>query len=208
MISPSRACSEGLGKISRHDYLIAGKDGGKVRNIDAGAMSVKAGFGARSQFHPLQHAGKLAQVAGLTDEKGWCGRSMTFASKRFEFMWLDASIAGAMPKSGSSANTGKAAAACCRRLARQAGRCPALFISLPLVTPTCGISVTCAATADKGIVAVLNSGGVYGTRPPRASWAEYTMAGTVHHPRRGANSARTAKRRPGPPLFDSARING
>ncbi|MBL8673248.1 MAG: FAD-dependent oxidoreductase [Rhodospirillales bacterium] len=151
---------------------IAGKDGGKVESVDPAGMSVKSGFGAEKgavvNVIPPQRAGRIAQIAGLTDEKGWCPVDpSTFASRKAENVHVigDACIAGAMPKSGSSANAhGKAAAAAiAASLARKPAQPPALFnICYSLVKPDYGISVTNVymATADKGIVAVPNSGGV------------------------------------------------
>lgn len=169
---------------------VAGKDGGKVESVDPGAMTVKAGFGAEKgaviNVIPPQTAGAIAKMAGLTDEKGWCPvDANTFASKKAENVYVvgDASIAGAMPKSGSSANTQAkvAAAALVASLQGKAADAAALFnICYSLVTPTYGISVTnaYAATADKGIIAVPNSGGVSPGDAPaqtRKLEAEYTM---------------------------------
>lgn len=57
---------------------------------------------------PPQRAGKIAQVASLTDEKGWCPVDQhTFESKLVPGVHVigDASIAGKMPKSGYAANS-------------------------------------------------------------------------------------------------------
>ena len=90
---------------------VAGKDGGKVESVDPAAMTVKSGFGTQKgdvvNIIPPQRAGAIAHAAGLTDDNGWCPVDpMTFASTRRANVYVvgDASIAGAMPKSGSSAN--------------------------------------------------------------------------------------------------------
>ena len=92
---------------------------------------------------------------------------MTFASTRAPHVHVvgDASIAGAMPKSGSSANAqGKVAAAAI--LASLAGKempPPALFnVCYSLVRPGYGISIADVyqVTRDKGIVPTPNAGGV------------------------------------------------
>ncbi len=57
---------------------------------------------------PPQRAGKIAQVSGLADEKGWCPVDMkTFESKKAQGVHVigDACMAGAMPKSAYSANS-------------------------------------------------------------------------------------------------------
>jgi sulfide dehydrogenase [flavocytochrome c] flavoprotein subunit len=57
---------------------------------------------------PPQKAGKIAHLAGLTNDAGWCPiNQKTFESsvKKDVYVVGDASIAGAMPKSGYSANS-------------------------------------------------------------------------------------------------------
>ena len=151
---------------------IAGKDGGKVESVDPDAMSVKCGFGSQKgdvvNLIPPQRAGAIAQSAGLTADNGWCPVDpMTFASTKAENVHVigDASIAGAMPKSGSSANAqGKVAAgAILASLAGKPAPAPALNnICYSLVTPDYGISVTDVyqVTKDKGIATTPNAGGL------------------------------------------------
>ncbi|MBK1645743.1 cytochrome C [Thiocapsa imhoffii] len=91
-----------------------------VTEIDIDEMTVETGFGDEIKADviniiPPQRAGEIAQTAGLADDSGWC--PVDFRS--FESTLLpgvhvigDACIAGAMPKSGYSANSqGKVAAA-------------------------------------------------------------------------------------------------
>jgi sulfide dehydrogenase [flavocytochrome c] flavoprotein subunit len=151
---------------------VAGKDGGKVEHVDAAAMTVKAGAGVEKgnvvNIIPPQRAGAIAQIAGLTAETGWCPVDpLTFASTRAANVHVvgDASIAGAMPKSGSSANAQAkvAAAAIVASLAGKPAPAPALMnICYSLVTPDYGISVTDVyqASKDKGIVPTPNAGGL------------------------------------------------
>jgi sulfide dehydrogenase [flavocytochrome c] flavoprotein subunit len=150
---------------------IAGKDGGKPERVDAKAMSVKTGFGEEKgaviNFIPPQRAGKIAIDSGLADARGWCPVDpMNFSSTRAPNTYVigDAAIAGAMPKSGSSANAQAkvVAAALLADLAFKPADRPALFnICYSLVTPDYGISVTNVFQASPaGIVAVPNSGGV------------------------------------------------
>ncbi len=159
---------------------IAGKDGGVVERVDARAMSVKAGFGEEKgdviNFIPPQSAGRIARDAGLADERGWCPIDpMSFASTRVKEVYVigDAAIAGAMPKSGSSANAQAkvAASAIVASLANKAPEIPALLnICYSLVAPDYGISVTDVYRATpQGITPTPNAGGV---SPARASAAD------------------------------------
>jgi sulfide dehydrogenase [flavocytochrome c] flavoprotein chain len=158
---------------------VAGKDGGKVESVDPASMTVKTGFGNQKgdvvNLIPPQRAGAIAHAAGLTADNGWCPVDpMTFASTKAANVHVigDASIAGAMPKSGSSANAqGKvAAAAIVASLAGKPAPAPALMnICYSLVAPDYGISVTDVyqVTKDKGIVATPNAGGL-SVRAPTA----------------------------------------
>ena len=110
---------------------------------------------------------------------------LTFASTRVPEIYVigDAAIAGAMPKSGSSANAqGKvAAAAIIASLANKASEAPALLnICYSLVNPEYGISVTDVYRATpQGITPTPNSGGVSAARASAADRkleAEYTQA--------------------------------
>jgi sulfide dehydrogenase [flavocytochrome c] flavoprotein subunit len=151
---------------------VAGKDGGKVESVDPATMTVKCGFGNQKgdvvNLIPPQRAGAIAQSAGLSGDNGWCPVDpMTFASTKAANVHVigDASIAGAMPKSGSSANAqGKVAAgAILASLAGKPAPAPALNnICYSLVTPDYGISVTdiYQVTKDKGITTTPNAGGL------------------------------------------------
>ena len=151
---------------------VAGKDGGKVESVDPATMTVKCGFGNQKgdvvNLIPPQRAGAIAQSAGLSGDNGWCPVDpMTFASTKAANVHVigDASIAGAMPKSGSSANAqGKlAAGAILASLAGKPAPAPALNnICYSLVTPDYGISVTDVyqVTKDKGITTTPNAGGL------------------------------------------------
>jgi NADPH-dependent 2,4-dienoyl-CoA reductase/sulfur reductase-like enzyme len=151
---------------------IAGKDGGKAEKVDPSAKTVTSGFGTEKgdviNVIPPQRAGAIAASAGLTAENGWCPVDpMSFASTKAQNVYVvgDSSVAGAMPKSGSSANAQAkvAAAAIIASLDGKPTPAPALFnICYSLVTPSYGISVTDVyqASPDKGIVPAPNAGGV------------------------------------------------
>jgi len=150
---------------------LAGKDGGKVESIDVGNMTVKAGFGnekgAVINLIPPQTAGKIALDAGLAEANGWCAVDPTnFASRKAANVYVlgDASIAGAMPKSGTSANSqAKVVAASIVASLRGQAAPPAVFHNTcySLVTPDYGISVTDTfRPGPQGVAVVPNAGGV------------------------------------------------
>lgn len=91
---------------------IGGKQGGKVTKVDPKSMTVEAEFGEEKgdvvNVIPPQRAGKIAQVAGVADEKGWCpidARTMESTKVKGIHVVGDACIAGQMPKSGTAANS-------------------------------------------------------------------------------------------------------
>ena len=100
---------------------VAGSAGGAVDRVDAASKTVHAASGFDEHkadvlnYVPPQKAGKLAFDAGLVNDTGFCPvNQQTFESTIHAGIHVigDASIAGAMPKSGHSANSqGKMAAA-------------------------------------------------------------------------------------------------
>lgn len=150
---------------------IPARDGGKVESVDPASLTVTAGFGKEKgavvNIVPPQRAGEIVHAAGLTDEKGWCPvNPNTFASTKAADVYVvgDSSIAGAMPKSASAANT-QAKVAAAAVVAALAGRQPppALFSNTcySLVQPDYGISVTDVyVVGEKGIAPVAGAGGV------------------------------------------------
>jgi sulfide dehydrogenase [flavocytochrome c] flavoprotein chain len=84
-----------------------------VVKVSAEGMTAETSFGDEIKATvlnviPPQRAGKIAQVSGLADEKGWCPVDMkTFESAKAKGVHVigDACMAGAMPKSAYSANS-------------------------------------------------------------------------------------------------------
>ena len=84
-----------------------------VVKVNATGMTAETSFGdeikaAVLNVIPPQRAGKIAQTAGLADEKGWCPvDAKTFESAKAKGIHVigDAAMAGAMPKSAYSANS-------------------------------------------------------------------------------------------------------
>jgi sulfide dehydrogenase [flavocytochrome c] flavoprotein subunit len=86
--------------------------GGKIERVDPSKMLVSTEFGDEKggavNVIPPQRAGSIAQDSGLADASGWCPVDfMTFESLIHPGIHVigDAALMGAMPKSGTSANT-------------------------------------------------------------------------------------------------------
>jgi len=148
-------------------------NGGEVKKFDAKKMTIVAGDmedehkGDVINIIPPQQAGKIAQKAGLADESGWCPVDpKTFESTLHKGVYVigDASIAGAMPKSGYSANS--QAKVCAAAIATAiAGGTPVepsyVNTCYSLITPEHGISVAAVYQLKDGkIVGVEGAGGV------------------------------------------------
>ena len=118
-------------------------------------------------YIPPQTAAKIAQTSGLTNETGWCPVDpVTFESTLAKGVHVigDASIAGAMPKSGFSANgQGKVTAAAIVAMFRNEDPLSPSFANTcySLVAPEYGISVAAVYRAEGGkIVSVKGAGGL------------------------------------------------
>jgi sulfide dehydrogenase [flavocytochrome c] flavoprotein subunit len=144
-----------------------------VVKVDAGGMIAETSFGDEVKADvlnviPPQRAGTIAQVSGLADDSGWCPVDQkTFESNLHKGIHVigDASIAGAMPKSGYAANSqAKVCAAAVVALLNDAE------VGVPSYVNTCysiagpewGISVAAVYKlgADGKIASVPNSGGL------------------------------------------------
>ncbi|MCB1438239.1 MAG: FAD-dependent oxidoreductase [Nitratireductor sp.] len=85
---------------------------GGIKGVDVNAGTVETDLdtfnGDLLNIIPAQKAGEIASAAGLTDDSGFCpivAESMRSTIDENIFVIGDASIAGAMPKSGFSANS-------------------------------------------------------------------------------------------------------
>ncbi|HIP94548.1 MAG TPA: cytochrome C [Leucothrix sp.] len=84
-----------------------------IAKLDAGGMSITTASGKTIKGDvinviPAQKAGKVAKVAGLTNEKDWCPIDLgTFESTIHKGIHIigDAAVAKGMPKSGYAANS-------------------------------------------------------------------------------------------------------
>ena len=147
-------------------------DGGAIESVDAKAMTISPTFGESQRADvvnviPPQKAGAIAEVAGLTDDNGWCPIDQrTFESRLQEHVHVigDAATASPMPKSGFAASSqGKVCAtAIVASLSEQDMPAPSLVNTCySLVGPDYGISVAAVyQLADDGIAAVQGAGGV------------------------------------------------
>src|SRR5882724_6881139 len=98
---------------------IALSQGGRVTSVDAATSTIVTDFGnytaAVASVIPPQKAGRIAEIAEVADNTGWCPIDPTsFASKLVPNIHVigDACIAGQIRKSASAANAqGKACAA-------------------------------------------------------------------------------------------------
>src|SRR5262249_9605849 len=125
--------------------------GGRVTSVEPGSMPLETELGSHKgavvNVIPPQKAGRIAEVAGVTDRTGWCPIDpVTFESKLVPNIHLmgDAIIAGGMPKSAFSANAQAkvCAAAIARLLAGQQPEEPRLINTCySVVGPNYGITV-------------------------------------------------------------------
>lgn len=136
----------------------------KTRTLDAQLDKHKA---AVANVIPPQTAGEIALKTGLANETGFCPVDpKTFESKRHPGIHVigDASIAGALPKSGFAANS--AAKMCASAIAwalkgKTVGDASFVNTCYSLIAPKYAISVAGVyRVSDQGIVSVEGSGGV------------------------------------------------
>jgi sulfide dehydrogenase [flavocytochrome c] flavoprotein subunit len=150
---------------------VGGSDDGKVLRVDPKTRTLFTEFGEHTgdvvNVIPPQRAATIAQVAGLTDESGWCPvDQLTFESTKHADIHVvgDACIAGDMPKSGYAANSqGKVCAAAVVALLNANPPPEASFVNTcySLITPEHGISVAGVyRVVDGKIVSVEGAGGV------------------------------------------------
>ena len=169
-----------------HLEWVALSKGGRVTSVDAGAQMFITEFSehkaAVGNVIPPQRAGRLAELAGVADQTGWCPIDpVTFESKRVSNVHVvgDASIAGSMPKSAFSANAqAKAcAAAVVRLLGGQTPTQPKLINTCySLVAPGYGISVAGVYEPANGVLSdVPGSGGVSPSEAPRSVRAQEAL---------------------------------
>ncbi len=145
--------------------------GGKVNSVDPETNTLTTDFGKQAakvaNVIPPQRAGRIAELAGVTNQTGWCPIDpVTFESRQVPGIHVigDATIAGAMPKSAFTANSQAkvCAAAVVKLLAGEKPAQPKLINTCySVVAPDYGISVAGVYEPAGGVLAdVKGSGGV------------------------------------------------
>ena len=156
--------------------------GGKVTAVELESNTFITDFSrhkaAVANVIPPQKAGRIVELAGVTDRTGWCPVDpVTFESKQQPNIHIigDAAIMGGMPKSAFSANAqAKVCAAAIAALLR--GQPPAeprlINTCYSLVAPDYGISIAGVYRPKDGQLAdVEGAGGVSVLDAPRATRA-------------------------------------
>lgn len=154
-----------------HIEWVSLSDGGKVTSVDPATNTLTTDFGKHvakvANIIPPQRAGRIAEVAGVTNQTGWCPIDpVTFESKQVPNIHVvgDATIAAPMPKSSFAANSqGKVAAYAVAKLLTGETPSPPRFLNTcySLVTPDYGITVVNVyRTANNAFSEVEGSGGV------------------------------------------------
>lgn len=152
---------------------VSADKGGRIDQVDVKNKILHTESGDKHKadvinFIPPQKAGAISQVAGLTNNDGWCPvNQRTFESKIHADIHVigDASIAGKMPKSGFAANSqGKVCAAAIVSDIHGINMPDPSYVNTcySLVSPDYGISVAAVYrySKAKGIYKVKGSGGV------------------------------------------------
>jgi NADPH-dependent 2,4-dienoyl-CoA reductase/sulfur reductase-like enzyme len=161
-----------------HLEWVSLSQGGKVNSVDPATNTLITDFGNHTaqvaNVIPPQRAGRIAAIAGATDNTGWCAIDpVTFESKSAPNIHVigDACLAGAMPKSAFSANA--QAKVCARAIATLlSGGSPAtpklINTCYSLAAPDYGISVAGVYQPKNGVLAdVEGAGGVSPADAPR-----------------------------------------
>ena len=175
-----------------HIEWVAAKDtGGGVKSVDVKAGTVKTGDGNThkgdvTNIIPAQKAGKIAEIAGLTNDSGWCPvEHKTFESTIHKGIHVigDAAIQKPLPKSGYAANSeAKVTAAAVVDLVngREPGEPSWVNTCYSIVAPEDGISVAMVYNLVDGKVAkVKGSGGLTSADSPagdRAREVQYAYS--------------------------------
>lgn len=150
---------------------VPGAAGGIIEAVEPGSNTligqVDEYKGDVLNIIPAQKAGKIAHVAGLVDESGWCPVDQkTFESTIHKNIYVigDACIAGKMPKSGYAANSqGKvcAAAIVAAMNGEEPGEPSYVNTCYSIIAAEWGISVAAVyQLVDGQIVGVKGAGGL------------------------------------------------
>ena len=150
---------------------VKGADGGKITGVDAASMTVSADVedfkGDVINIIPAQKAGKIAFMAGLTNDKGWCpvdGKTFESTIHKNIHVIGDSAIAKPLPKSGYAANSEAKVCAAAIVALLGGGKAPQpsyVNTCYSIIAPGDGISVAMVyAYKDGKIIKVKGSGGL------------------------------------------------
>ena len=153
------------------EWVKAVDTGGGVKSVNAAAGTVNTEFEeykpAVANIIPAQKAGEIAQLAGLTDDSGWCpidGKTFESTLQKGIHIVGDAAIQDPLPKSGYAANSeAKVVAAAVVDLVngREPGTPSWVNTCSSIVAPEDGVSVAMVYNLVDGKVAkVEGSGGL------------------------------------------------
>ncbi|MGM4923979.1 FCSD flavin-binding domain-containing protein [Tardiphaga sp. 804_B3_N1_9] len=152
---------------------VALSQGGKVTSVDPATNTLVTDFATHhvqvANVIPPQRAGRIAEIAGVTDKSGWCPiNPVSLESTQVPNIHVigDACIAGAMPKSAFSANAQAktCAGAIVALLAGATPTSPKLINTCySLVAPDYGISIAGVYQPRNGLFADIEGAG--GTSP-------------------------------------------
>jgi sulfide dehydrogenase [flavocytochrome c] flavoprotein chain len=165
-----------------HLEWVSLSEGGKVTSVDPATRTLMTDFGKHeakvANVIPPQKAGRICELAGVTDRSGWCPVDpVTFESKQQPNIHVigDATIAGAMPKSAFTANAqAKVCAAAVAKLVKgqKPGEARLINTCYSLVAPDYGIHVAGVYQPENGVLTeIKGSGGVSAADAPPATRA-------------------------------------
>ena len=153
--------------------------GGTLASVDVATRTLFTDFdtyrASVANIIPPQKAGRIAEIAGVSDRTGWCPVDpVTFASKLQLNIHVigDAALAGAMPRSASAANSQAkiCAAAIVKLIAGKVPPAPTLTSSCySLISPDYAISQMGTFRPESGQYSEVLGGAI--VSPPAASRA-------------------------------------
>ncbi len=151
------------------EWRKAADTGGGVMRVNPGAGTVSTDFEELKadviNIIPAQKAGRIAEIAGLTDASGWCpvtGRTFESTIHKGIHVIGDAAIQAPLPKSGYAANSeAKVAAAAVVDLLndREPGDPSWINTCYSIVAPADGVSVAMVYNLQGGKVAKVEGAG-------------------------------------------------
>lgn len=156
--------------------------GGRVTSVEATTRTIVTDFGNYTadvaNVIPPQKAGRIAEVAGVADQTGWCPIDpVSFESKLVPNIHVigDACIAGAIPKSASAAHAqaGACAAAIVNLMAGKPAKQPRLTgACFNTVAPGYAFSLTGVYVPKDGLYNEVEGGGTSPLDAPREARAQ------------------------------------